>query len=208
MGLIPKEWLKTGFFSICASGLSICSGWIIAFAAPRPLTRLTHRGQKPTEKSVGNPPFVSRKEWNLWHLFASQKCRMFVVLKLQFYSLAFVSLVDIVGFMKAATGFTNKFGPPTHCLRSGLRGQSNWRRMVALHLRFVPWWCTWESCFECPFGDITYMDIIINRSICVFKSIFPSCILYRFIYLWVCCMCGCLIEQRRRRCCPPFWPTK
>ena len=111
MGLIPKEWSKTGFFSICASGLSICSGWIIAFAAPRPLTRLTHRGQKPTEKSVGNLPFVSRKEWNLWHLFASQKCRMFVVLKLQFYSLAFVSLVDIVGFMKAATSFTNKFGP-------------------------------------------------------------------------------------------------
>ncbi len=36
---------------------------------------------------------------------------------------------------------------PMHCLRSGPGRQSNWRRMVALHLRFVPWLSNVEHMF-------------------------------------------------------------
>ena len=149
---------KPGFFSICASGLSICSGWIITFSAPRLLDPVdTPWTKNQRRKSVGNLPFVSRKERHFW---ASQTCGDFFVMfwNFNFTVWQFVSLVDIISWIhESCDGFHQQVWPPTHCLRSGLRRQSNWRRMVALHLRFVPWWCTCESCFECPFGDIAYI---------------------------------------------------
>lgn len=104
---------KPGFFSIYASGLSICSGWIIAFSAPRLLDSVDAPWtKKQRKKNVGNLPFVSRKERNFW---ASQKCGDFFVMFWNFIFFQFGSLsvwwISLVGFMKAATGFTNKFGP-------------------------------------------------------------------------------------------------
>lgn len=163
MGLIPKEPVlvdfpyqttimdggKPGLFSICASGLSICSGWIITFSAPRLLDPVDTSWTK-TNRIMGWVTHLSCQERKeiCGHL---KSAGIFCdVLKLQLILQFGVCQFDGYGWN------TNKFGPQEWTWKTIQLAQNGCitSTFCSLVVHVL------ESCFECPFSDITYMDII------------------------------------------------